>query len=284
MVTAQERPGLVAAQGARSARSLLLTVLGEFIYPRDGRAWTGTLISALGALGVEEKAARQAISRAGGEGLLVAVRHGRRVQWELTGTGAQILREGTDRIYSFMTAHHPWDGQWLILNVAVPETQRKLRHQLRTRLSWLGLGSLAPGLWIVPDISKEVAVRDILESLQLADRAFAWRGKSIPLGTTQTLSSNIWDLENVEKEYLTFIEQFENLNASSPSRAFIGQVELIEQWRRFPFLDPDLPTELLQHDWPGPRAAACFHKKRTQWHRQAQAYWDHLDLSTAAKS
>lgn len=284
MVTAQGRPAAAAAQGARSARSLLLTVLGEFIFPRDGRAWTGTLISALGALGVEEKAARQAISRAGAEGLLVAVRHGRRVRWELTENGAQLLREGTERIYSFMTGHPAWDGQWLILNVAVPETQRKLRHQLRTRLSWLGLGSLAPGLWIVPDVSKEAAVRDILDSLQLADRAFAWQGKSIPLGTTQTLSSNIWDLDKVEKEYLTFIEQFENLNANSPGQAFIGQVELIEQWRRFPFLDPDLPPELLEHDWPGPRAAACFHEKRAQWHRHAQAYWDQLDLDTATKS
>ena len=34
----------------------------------------------------------------------------------------------------------PWDGRWLVLSVPIPETQRRLRHRLRTRLTWLGLG------------------------------------------------------------------------------------------------------------------------------------------------
>ena len=36
--------------GYPSARSLLLTVLGEFVHPRRGEVWTGTLVEALGAL------------------------------------------------------------------------------------------------------------------------------------------------------------------------------------------------------------------------------------------
>ena len=50
--------------GYPSARSLLLTVLGEFVHARGGRVWTGTLVDALGALGVEQKSARQALARA----------------------------------------------------------------------------------------------------------------------------------------------------------------------------------------------------------------------------
>ena len=40
--------------GSASARSLLLTVLGEFVHPRHSSVWTATLLEALGSLGVEE--------------------------------------------------------------------------------------------------------------------------------------------------------------------------------------------------------------------------------------
>ena len=52
---------------------------------------------------------------------------------------------------------------------------------------------------------------------------------------------------------------------------------MVQEWRRFPFLDPDLPGELLDHDWPGPRAAAAFHDRHAAWHAAAQAEWDRMD-------
>ncbi len=77
--------------GSASARSLLLTVLGEFVHPRSETVWTATLLEALGRLGVEEKSARQALTRTASEGLLVSSRHGRRVLWELTPRGVRLL-------------------------------------------------------------------------------------------------------------------------------------------------------------------------------------------------
>jgi phenylacetic acid degradation operon negative regulatory protein len=61
-------------------------------------------------------------------------------------------------------------------------------------------------------------------------------------------------------------------------------VELVQEWRRFPFLDPDLPRELLDHDWPGPRAAAVFHDRHAQWHRQAQQEWERLQAEASERS
>ena len=43
------------------------------------------------------------------------------------------------------------------------------------------------------------------------------------------------------------------------------QVRLVHEWRRFPFLDPDLPGELLPRDWSGYRAAELFHHLHEQW-------------------
>ncbi|WP_338090890.1 PaaX family transcriptional regulator C-terminal domain-containing protein [Planosporangium thailandense] len=267
-----------------SARSILLTILGEFVLPRGGEVWTGTLVDALGALDIEEKSARQALARTAAEGLLTSTRHGRKVRWNLTPAGDRLLREGTDRIYGFMRGPHAWDGRWLVLTVGVPETQRQLRHRLRTRLTWLGLGSPAPSLWVVPDASKEAAVRDIIRELDLSDRAYAWTGPSAGIGDAAKLITDAWDLDDVEKRYLSFIERFEGLTVSSGREAFVNQVLLIQEWRRFPFLDPDLPAELLDHDWPGPRAAAAFHNLHDRWHRRAQDEWNRMDDSAAARN
>jgi phenylacetic acid degradation operon negative regulatory protein len=148
---------------------------------------------------------------------------------------------------------------------------------LRTRLTWLGLGSPSPGLWVVPDIHKEAEVSAVIDKLGLHDRAFAWAGSAVSVGDPGKLINTAWDLDEVEKRYLSFIDQFGDAQLVNSDDAFVNQVRLVQQWRRFPFLDPDLPSELLDHDWPGPRAAATFHDRHDHWHRKAQEQWDRMD-------
>jgi phenylacetic acid degradation operon negative regulatory protein len=287
--TPSARPARAAAHsrrrevGSASARSMLLTVLGEFVHPRAEQVWTGTLVEALGALGVEEKSARQALTRTANEGLLASSRHGRRVLWQLTDDGARLLAEGTQRIYGFMRERRPWDGRWLVLTVAIPETQRQLRHRLRTRLTWLGLGSPSSGLWITPDASKEPGAHAVVRDLGLQDQAFAWVGPATAIGDENRLLEKAWRLDEVEHRYLEFLADYEHREAADAGDAFVAQVQLVQDWRRFPFLDPDLPRELLDHDWPGPRAAAAFHDRHARWHRLAQAEWDRMDEAAGDK-
>ena len=132
--------------GGASARALLMTVLGEYVLPRGEPVWTAVLVEALGLLGVAEKSARQALARSAAEGWLSPVRHGRRVRWELTGPGRQLLTDGAQRIYSFGRTPRDWDGRWLLVLVSVPDARRELRHRLRTRLTWAGFGALAAGV------------------------------------------------------------------------------------------------------------------------------------------
>jgi len=263
--------------GSASARSTLLTVLGEFVHPRGDSVWTATLIDSLAALGIEEKAVRQALTRTAAEGILESSRHGRRVLWHLTPEGRTLLEHGTKRIYGFMRERHPWDGRWLVLTVAIPETQRQLRHRLRTQLTWLGLGSPTSGLWVSPDASKDQDVHEVIRELGLGDQAFAWVGPASGIGDESRLLAQAWELDDVEDRYLAFLEEFESRTADTASEAFVAQVDMVQEWRRFPFLDPDLPAELLDHDWPGPRAAAAFHHRHARWHRLAQTAWDVFD-------
>jgi phenylacetic acid degradation operon negative regulatory protein len=176
-----------------------------------------------------------------------------------------------------MRERHPWDGRWLVLSVPIPETQRQLRHRLRTRLTWLGLGSPTPGLWVSPDATKAHDVHEVVRDLGLEAQAFAWVGPASGIGDESRLLSEAWDLAEVEERYLGFLDTFEARAAGSPVDAFTAQVEMVQEWRRFPFLDPDLPGELLDHDWPGPRAAAAFHDRHAAWHAAAQAEWDRMD-------
>jgi phenylacetic acid degradation operon negative regulatory protein len=259
--------------GTASARSSLLTVLGEFVHPAGEPVWTASLVAAMAALGVEEKAARQALSRTAGEGLVDSTRHGRRVLWHLTDDGTRLLDEGTRRIYGFMRGRPAWDGRWLVVDVAIPESQRRLRHQLRTRLTWLGLGTPTPGLWVSPDARKAPSVAAVIDDLGLGGLAFAWTGPMAGIGTEGRLLAQAWDLDDVEARYQQFLGDFKPRQAGDDAEAFVAQVQLVEAWRRFPFVDPDLPAELLDHDWPGTRAARTFHDCHRRWQKPSARAW-----------
>ncbi|MDP9398815.1 MAG: PaaX family transcriptional regulator, partial [Actinomycetota bacterium] len=270
--------------GAASARSLLLTVLGEFVFPRHAPVWTSVLVGALAELGVEEKAARQALARTAAEGLLVSDRLGRRVCWSLTPAGSTLLEEGTQRIYGFMREQRRWDGRWLVLVVTVPEAQRQIRHRLRTRLTWAGLGSPAPGLWVVPDARKEAELAGIVTELGVESYAFSWVGTAGAVGDEQRVVASAWPLDEVERGYEDFKDRYATLAVRTAAEAFAAQVQLVQEWRRFPFVDPALPAELLDHDWPGPEAARTFHRQHDTWHPAAQAHWESLCEAASIRS
>lgn len=269
--------------GSASARSLLLTILGEFALPRMEPVWTATILDALALQDVEERAARQALARASAEGVITSSRHGRRSAWELTESGTELLTEGTERIYGFMRSETAWDGRWLTLTVSIPDTQRKLRHTLRTRFTWLGLGSPQSGVWVTPDTGKADGVRRVIDDLGLGRQTFAWIGESAEIGDEKTLVASAWNLADVEGRYIDFIDAFAARKVKSATDAFVAQVQLVQEWRRFPFLDPDLPRKLLDHEWPGPRAADMFHDCHARWHKRAQAQWDDLQSSAARR-
>jgi phenylacetic acid degradation operon negative regulatory protein len=190
--------------GAASARSLLLTVLGEFVLPRDAPAWTGALVTALAEVGVEEKAARQALSRTAAEGLLSSEREGRRVPAGVSTQRTRLLVQGTERIYGFGRRVEAWDGRWLVVAVSVPEAQRQLRHRLRTRLTWAGLGSPMPGLWVTPDVDKEKEVGAVVDELGVEAHSFT--GPFGQIGDEQRVVASAWALDDVERRYRHFLD------------------------------------------------------------------------------
>lgn len=256
---------------------MLLTILGEFVLPNDEAAWTQTLIATMDLVGVKDKAARQAIARMRERDWLSRTRIGRQTRWHLTASARRLLEAGAERIYGFGQTSREWDGTWLILLASVPERDRNVRYHMGVELSWAGFGSLGHGTWLSPWPDQEELAVSVLESLGVEGITF--RAQLGRLGTTDHLATEAWDLPRVRSQYDDFLAETDSLVALmggggvDGAAAAAGLIGLVHQWRRVPFLDPELPPALLPDDWPGPRAAARFADLRAALSPPAAAWW-----------
>ncbi len=256
-----------------SARSLLLTVLGEYVLAAGAPAWTSALLRVTAGLGVEEKSARQALARLAADGWIAGERLGRQARWALTPSGHQLLAEGAERIYSFGRGAGAWDGRWLVLLVTVPEARRQLRHKLRTRLTWAGLGSPAPGVWVSPHPAREAEAKQVVGDLGLAAEALCFTGPYAGIGSQRSLVEQAWHLDDLASRYQAFLAGFSGVRPGSADETLLAQVRLVHAWRHFPLADPGLPTELLPPGWPGTAAAAVFADLHGRWQEPARSRW-----------
>jgi phenylacetic acid degradation operon negative regulatory protein len=268
--------------GAPAARSALLTVLGEYLLPASGAAWQETLIGGLGTLGYKTHAARQALARSVAAGWLETERHGRRSRVRLTPDTVAMLRSGTERIYSFGEPW-AWDQRWLLVVLRVPEERREVRHQMRTRLAWAGFGSLGGGLWISPNAERERELAGVGGDGSGAELV-SFHGALGALGDPARVVAAAWDLDAVADAYRAFVARFGRMRPTGAEAVFRAQTQLVHEWRKFPFLDPDLPDDLLPARWPRRRAHDLFHERHGQWDDDARAWFAALEEGGAARS
>ena len=260
-------------EGAPSARGLLLTVLGEFVLPGDGTAWTSAVLAVFARMGVAEKATRQALMRTSQAGWLRSEREGRRARWVLTPVARTMLTDGAERIYSF-GQQQDWDQRWVVVSARIPETDRRARHVLRSRLTWAGFGALAPGLWISPHPERVAEAEHALREAGMGDDGHVFIAQRMGLGDVRSMVATAWDLPAVESEYELFVSDF---RGEAPADVLVRQIELVHAWRRFPAVDPALPRELLPPRWTGARAAQLFTERHEQWKADSRREWKRLN-------
>jgi phenylacetic acid degradation operon negative regulatory protein len=260
--------------GAGSARGILFTLLGEFVLPSEGAAWTSAVLAAFERLGVAEKATRQALMRTSNAGWLHAEKVGRRTRWLLTPAAKKLLTDGAHRIYSFGPAQ-AWDGQWVLVQVRIPEADRRARHVVRTRLAWAGFGSLGPGLWLSPHANREQEAIRVLTEAGVASDAHVFVARRTGLSDTREMVAAAWDLPEIEAEYEQFVSEFRSPGV--PGDVLGRQLEMVHAWRRFPALDPSLPRALLPARWSGITAAELFADRHERWRDDASREWQRLN-------
>jgi phenylacetic acid degradation operon negative regulatory protein len=228
----------------------------------------------VGAVGYTPHAARQAIARSVAGGWLHAERRGRRSRMRLTPGTADMLRAGAERIYRFGEPW-VWSGEWLLVVLRVPEERREVRHRVRTRLAWAGFGSLGGGVSISPHVEREDELRDLAGGGVAEVQSF--RAQLGALGDPRRMVSEAWDLDAVAAAYRRFADAFRRERPASPAAVFRAQTLLVHEWRRFPFLDPDLPEAMLPAGWPRARAHEVFHERHARWHDAAQEHFRALE-------
>jgi phenylacetic acid degradation operon negative regulatory protein len=184
-------------------RALIVTIYG--MYARDTGGWfsIAALIKLMAELGVDEPAVRSAISRLKVRGLLESGPVGGAAGYGLSAGGRKILSDGDRRI--FRRPRASTDDGWLLAVFSVPEQQRARRHALRSRLAWLGFGTVSAGVWIAPGHLAE-ETRDVLEADDLAAYVSLFTAGYLAFGDVRDKISQWWDLDRLEELYQAFID------------------------------------------------------------------------------
>ncbi|HEY2205574.1 MAG TPA: PaaX family transcriptional regulator C-terminal domain-containing protein [Pseudonocardia sp.] len=262
-----------------TARSLLLTVLGEFVRPGGGPVWTSALLHVLGGLGIEQQTARQAIARAASAGWLTGERFGREVRWALTDTVRSAIEELDGRAESMSAVPPVWDGNCLIVFVTIPNDRRDARKRLYSALGWAGFGNPMPGLWASPHTDRAEEVASVIRDLGLRDSTIAFVGTTMSAGLSDAeIVRRAWDLDGVAERYERVIARFDGLHPEAGDDVVLSYVALVHEWQQSPYLDPQLPADLLP-EWIGRRATEMFCRLRREWSDAAHARWRELDAS-----
>jgi phenylacetic acid degradation operon negative regulatory protein len=247
----------------RRPHSLVITLLGSYVHPEKRTVWSGGLVKLLAELGVSAGAARAALVRLTRRDLLERVRDGRLVHYRLTGHAAALLDEGDRRIFSLGLDARA-EKAWTILWHAAPEERRLERGQLGRRLRFLGFGSVQDGVWVSPhDHEREAAA--LLEELGLARYAAVLVGRPASGSDFAAFVARAWDIEQLTKRYRAFVTAFGRYassrgNGFDDRKAFLVRTRLVHDFRRFPFLDPGLPEDLVPTDGQRARAVDLFHE------------------------
>jgi phenylacetic acid degradation operon negative regulatory protein len=220
-----------------------MTFFGAFLRRLGGWIAVADLIALMADVGLEAQAVRSSVSRLKRRGVIESERRGGAAGYRLTPHGEAILRAGDARIFGRAS-----EAGWLLVVFSIPEAQRALRHRLRTGLAGLGLGIVAPAVWIAP-AHVEDEVRRLVDELGVADRVELFAAE--PLGGD---AGRWWDLEALAGEYRRYLADW----APVEGGGFAEYLRHLDAWRRIPFHDPGLSASALPPDWPGERAWAVF--------------------------
>ena len=249
------------------ARSMLFTLFGDYVRHYGGTIWIGSLVTLMGELGFTESAVRAAVSRTTRQRWLAAVRAGRASYYTLTRRGEARIEEAAQRIFKL----HPerWDGLWRI--VALPAVaDRDDRAALRRELGWMGFAPLARGVSVTPN--------DLLDRMPaLAERYAVDAGEMFVArlagdDAAAAFAARHWDLPAIDAAYAAFVDAWRprliEWRAAAAraggtldlpgGTAFREKTRLVHEFRKFLFIDPGLPAEVLPERWNGVEARGIF--------------------------
>lgn len=258
--------------------TIVFSLYGQYVLPRGGEIWIGSLIQALGSLGISAGAVRTLASRMQHKGYLQSRRLGRRSFYRLTDQGLRQVRGGGDR--AFVPSGEEWDGQWTVLSYTIPEKYRKRRDTLRDWLMWWGFGALAPGTWICPHPFSP-AMEAKLRELKVWEYVQVFRGGHLGSSERSDLIANAWpQLSVLRTRYQTYVAEYEPVlrrveaGDLDDKACFIARLQSLYEFIAITLEDPTLPSGLLPEDWPRPAARSLYKELHQALAEPAERFFD----------
>ncbi|MEA3439882.1 MAG: PaaX family transcriptional regulator C-terminal domain-containing protein [Chloroflexota bacterium] len=236
----------------------IFALYGQYVLPRGGGIWLGSLIRAMGTLDFSEAAARSSALRMKKKGYLQSQRLGRRSFYWLTDTGLNHLNRGGFRFS--ISPDDVWDGRWTLVIYSIPEERRESRDALRNMLNWWGFGMLAPGTWIsthsLPSEAenkwRELGIREYLN---------VFRSEYLSPGDLSTVVARAFpQLSTLADHYRDHIAESESIlrrfeaDLLKDEECFAYRLRNICEFVPIILRDPSLPSSLLPTAWPRPTA------------------------------
>ena len=238
-----------------SARSVLVTALGDSVLPVTKTLWLSSLFELAAPFGFSERLVRTSMFRLVSEGWVSNERVGRRSRYSLTLLAVRESEDADRRIYA--PRRGGWDGSWTfaVLDTALmaaPERDRISRH-----LRWHGFVALSRGLLAAPSVT----VDSLRELLCLVEPVAA-----VPIGRAELedldrlvedgFFAEAFRTDDTEVAYREFLDRYEpwqgqDLGAVAPLDAYGLRTMLVHEFRRIRLRAPDVPAELLPPDWVG---------------------------------
>ncbi len=239
-----------------SARSALVTILGDTVAPLGGTVWLADLFALAAPFGFNERLVRTSMFRLATEGWVDNERVGRRSRYSLTDYGRDETAAAEHRIYARDNAR-AWDGSWTLVFLTdgsggADEVARHLR--------WRGFARMVDGVHVHPndlvDDTRLLLDRlDVDPAPAVAAARFDGDGEAPLTGSPYRVDSG---LAEAEAGYRRFVDRYQaqaaNADDRSPAEAFALRTMLVHDLRRARLRDPDLPADLLADGWIGHRA------------------------------
>ncbi|MBA4861715.1 PaaX family transcriptional regulator [Streptomyces sp. PSKA54] len=224
--------------------------------------YSGSIIDVLGRVGVGEQAVRSTLTRMVNRGMLRRQREGRKMYFGLTPQATRVLEDGRTRIWKQGAVNDDWDGSWTLLGFSLPDSWKRQRHDLRSRLTWSGFGALYSGLWIAPG---NVDVSAVVSELGLSDHVKIFHAQADQATDIELMIRDTWDLESIAARYVTFDKRWTaHLGAGSGDDPIGTRLRLVSEWLWTIRTDPRLPARHLPPAWPARPAQETFRRVAEQ--------------------
>lgn len=294
MTDGTARDDLEASSG--SATALLRTVVGSVLRPVGGWMSAAGAVRLMGDLGIPAATARSSLARLCSRGVLRREPREGTAGYAVDPAALPMLEQGDARIFGERVEA----TAWCLLSLSFPEHGRGSRDRLRRRLTALGCGSVADGLWIAPaGLEGEIAAavagvagatraaraartaaaadaagREDAEPASITPTAtVALFGGASPRGDLAAGLARWYDLPAIRRIHDSFLARFDaQAPPADEAEAFALWMRALDEWRVIPYRDPGLPSEALPADWPGAASAALFQRLRSGLEERAVAY------------